>query len=122
MQRHALNFIDTGPDHSEVPGVRPRQMRCFIIALRTEDRKKIVTIPAFYLNAYPLDYGEEHCPDCPGPDEDGDCPGENNDDCPTTGWYYDHSNFDYEHCYHRIAGTVLAFAEIPPYQLIEAQP
>jgi hypothetical protein len=90
-------------DKPEIPaGVQ----RTFIIVTRNKDGKEFC-FPAHYLNAFPLEY-EEDCEDrgCPKDEEHGD-------GCPTTGWFYDESNFEYENCYHPISAEVLAWAAVP---------
>lgn len=115
-QQHTLTFIDTGPDHAKVPDVAEREMQAFIIASRSNYDGQVRTFCGYYLNGYLLDYQGEECPQCPGPDKDGCCPRDILDGCPTTGWFHDESNFEYDDCYYRIEGTILAFAEIPQYR------
>lgn len=120
-QQHTLTFISTGPDRSKVPEVPAGDIRGFIIAARRKHDGQVGhhdgevrTFCAWYLNGYRLQY-EDQCPQCPGPDEDGNCPGSDYGECPTTGWFRDESSLEYENCYYRVEGDVLAFAEIPAY-------
>ena len=90
--------------HATTPPVKPGSMQSFIVLTEREGRK--ASFAAHYLNQYPLEY-EDGCeaPEC--------AEGKHEDGCPTTGWFYDESNFDYDHCYFRLDGTVLAWAPIP---------
>lgn len=122
-QQHTLTFIDTGPDHTKVPDVPAGRMRAMIVASRSSHDGQISTFCGYYLNGYLLDYQGEKCSQCPGQDKDGCCPKDLLGECPTTGWFYDESNFEYDNCYHRIEGAILAFAEIPQYRTApEAEP
>lgn len=82
------------------PDVGRGGMKCFVLLVEHDNGRRC-TIPAYYLNRYPLEM------------EDCRCDEEHDDGCPITGWFYDESNFEYEHCYHRVEGKVLAYAEIP---------
>lgn len=88
------------------PEVKAGGMDTFIIVSRNKEGRDFC-YPAYYLNAYPLNY-EEDC-------ADRGCPKDANheDGCPTTGWFYDESNFEYDNCYHSIAAEVLAWAPLP---------
>jgi hypothetical protein len=93
----SLNFTsaDTPPD------VKPGNLASVI--LTTERDGKHFTFPAYYLNRYPLEYDDCKCET----DKDHDM------GCPTTGWFYDESNFDYDNCYHHVEGRPVAWALIP---------
>ena len=82
------------------------QLGTYIIMTRNKDGRENV-FPAYYLNAHPLEY-QDTC-------EERGCPkDENHDDgCPTTGWFYDESNFEYDNCYHSISAEVIAWAALP---------
>lgn len=85
-----------------VPEVKPgNMMDCIIV---TERDGKRFSFAAYYLNAFPLDHGDE----CICKTE-----AEHDEGCPTTGWFHDESNFEYENCFHAITGTVLLWAPIP---------
>ena len=90
--------------HATTPPVKPGSMQSFIVLTEHDGRK--TSCAAHYLNQYPLEY-ENGCeaPEC--------AEGKHEDGCPTTGWFYDESNFEYDHCYYRLKGTVLAWAPIP---------
>ena len=90
--------------HATTPPVKPGSIQSFIVLTEREGRK--ASFAAYYLNQYPLAY-EDGCeaPEC--------AEGKHEDGCPTTGWFYDESNFEYDHCYYRLKGTVLAWAPIP---------
>ena len=87
-------------------------MRCLLAVVRGKDGR-VRTIPAYYLNRYPLEY-QDPC------DERG-CPKDENheDGCPTTGWFYDESNFEYDHCYHPLGGEVIAWAALPSAEVVD---
>jgi hypothetical protein len=90
-------------DGSIAPEVKRGHYDDFVITIEN-DKGRRSTYAAYYLNAYPLDYGD----DCKcTTDKDHD------DGCPTTGWFYDESNFEYEHCYHAVNGKVITWAKIP---------
>lgn len=104
----SLNFV-TG----SVPEVRKANMEFFVILTKNEDGNWHC-FTAYYLNAYPLNY-EESC------EERGCQKDESHEDgCPTTGWFYDESNFEYEHCYNKISGEVLAYAPLPSAEDVKA--
>lgn len=63
---------------------------------------------AVFLNAFPLDY--EECI-CESEEEHGD-------GCPTTGWFYNESNLEYENCCFPVTGTIIAWAEFPSAEAI----
>jgi hypothetical protein len=88
-----------------LPDVPKGQMRACIIMHRSKHTGKNFTMPAYYLNAYPLEF-EDGC-------GDEKCEDEHDDGCPVTGWFYDNANFEYENCYYRIEGECLAWALIP---------
>lgn len=90
---------------SGVPEVKEGGQGIFIIVTRNKDGK-CFCYPAYYLNAMPLEY-QDDCADrgCTHP--------ENEDGCPTTGWFYDESNFEYDNCFHPIDDEVLAWAPVP---------
>lgn len=83
------------------PDVRRGGMECYIILCVGERSGQPYTQPAYYLNEHPLEY------------EDCICAAEHDDGCPTTGWFSDEANFDYEHAYIRIRDEVVAYAHIP---------
>ena len=108
MRKIEIEFVVGG-----VPDVKPGSMKlCIVAGLSKEGRK--TCFPAYYLNAYPLVY-EEDCVErgCPK-DED------HSDGCPTTGWFYDESNFEYKNCYWRIDGEVVAWAPWPDREAVHA--
>lgn len=89
-------------DGATLPEVkRGHMMACIIV---TEREGKRFSFAAYYLNGFPLDHGDE----CICRTE-----AEHDDGCPTTGWFYDESNFEYDNCYHPVSGTVLAWTPIP---------
>lgn len=96
-----------------VPPVKPGHMELFIVAGVSKEGRK-TCYPAYYLNAYPLEYQD----DC----EERGCPKDQNHDdgCPTTGWFYDESNFEYDNCYHPINGDVIAWATWPDRNVVHA--
>lgn len=70
-----------------------------------EDGGERYVLPAYYLNAAPLLREQCVCVD-----------GETHDPaagCPTSGWYYDQSNPEFEHCLYPIEGAVLAWTPLP---------
>jgi len=85
------------------PDVPCGGMGCFILLTKTsrEGHDRYHTYPAYYLNEHPLEM------------EDCNCAAEHDDGCPTTGWFYDNSNFEYENCYYPVEGEIIAYAEIP---------
>ena len=87
-----------------VPPVQPGHMGCFLTHTRSKTGYETV-IPAYYLNAYPLQYDD----DC----KERGCTEEHEDGCPTTGWFYDESNFEYDNCYHPLQAEVLAWSKLP---------
>lgn len=118
-RRYALTLICTGPDHSKVPDVPQGRMRQFIIAVRGSPPGTMLTMPAWFLNQVPLPYGGT-CPQCPHSEPKDTCSKGRTDQCPTTGWFYNESNFEARNCFYLIDGTILAFAEFP--QLPEEAP
>lgn len=96
-----------------VPEIKSGDMDTFIIMTRSKEGRQAV-FPAYYLNAYPLNY-DDPC------DERG-CPkdAEHEDGCPTTGWFYDESNFEYDNCYHSISAEVIAFASLPTVEDVKS--
>ena len=97
----ALNFLDG----SVVPDVKAGAMLGCIIVIERRDGKRI-SLAAWYLNAFFLDHGNDCI--CESEKDHDDDMG-----CPTTGWFYDESNFEYENCFHPVDGTVLLWAPIP---------
>jgi hypothetical protein len=95
-----------------VPPTPAGDMDTYIIMTRNKDNREAV-FPAYYLNAYPLNYDE--------PCEDRGCPkdAEHEDGCPTTGWFYDESNFEYDNCYHSISAEVIAWAHLPSLEAVK---
>lgn len=89
-----------------VPDVKAGNLGTFIIVTRNKEGRGSC-FPAYYLNAYPLQYDE----DC----AERGCPKDevHEDGCPTTGWFYDESNFEYDNCYHSISADVIAWASLP---------
>lgn len=81
------------------PEVGRGDMGCFILLIKRGERH--TALPAWYLNRHPLDY------------EDCICGEDHEDGCPTTGWFHDSSNFDYEHCYQSVEGEIVAWSPIP---------
>lgn len=108
VQAVTLDFhaADTTPD------VPRGQMKACIIMMRSRHTGKNFTMPAYYLNAYPLEF-EDGC-------GDEKCEDEHDDGCPVSGWFYDNANFEYENCYYRIEGECLAWALIPGAATVEA--
>lgn len=92
-----------------LPEVAAGDNKIFIILTEHENGKRFV-LPAYYLNRFPLEYEDCKC------DTDKD----HDDGCPTTGWFYDESNFEYEHCYWKVTGTVLAWAPLPTAADVQA--
>ena len=86
------------------PDIAKGSMRRFIALIVSKHSGKDYVSPLYYLNGYPLEYEECIC----GADSDA-----HDDGCPTTGWFYDESNFDYENCYHPVPGDVVSWAELP---------
>ena len=91
----------------QAPDVKRGSMECCIVVTENEQGKHFA-FPGYYLNAYPLQYDECRCDE---PCEDG---------CPTTGWFYDESNFEYENCYYPISSKILRWALIPDAECILA--
>lgn len=105
----ALDF-HTG---DETPDVKRGSYAGFIVVTENDNGKHFA-FAGYYLNAYPLDYGDS-CPKGDG------CQGDGCDDgCPTTGWFYDESNFEYENCYYPISTKVVRWAPIPKADAILA--
>jgi hypothetical protein len=97
---------------SEVPDVARGNMEACIIMMRSRHTGKNFTMPAYYLNSYPLEF-EDGC-------GDPNCEDMHDDGCPVTGWFYDNANFEYENCYYRIEGECLAWALIPDATVVES--
>lgn len=91
------------------PEVKTGNLKTFVVLVRRASGGTQV-LPAYYLNAYPLEFDECVCTDNEGHD----------DGCPTTGWYYDESNLDYQHCYFELEGAVVAWAKFPDSDAVEA--
>jgi hypothetical protein len=89
----------------ETPPVRSGTYKQLIITT-ISDKGKSYTYAAYYLNEYPLEY-EGGCDAC----RDGKV--EHDEGCPTTGWFYDESNLEYENCYYPIRNEIVEWAHIP---------
>lgn len=98
----ALEFKTEG-----TPEIAHGAMKGFVVMTRNKEGREAVFY-AYYLNAHALEYDD-------GCDEKRGCPkdAEHSDGCPTTGWFYDESNFDYENCYHPLNADVVAWAALP---------
>lgn len=98
-----------------LPELKKGALGTFIIWTRNKDGREAV-FPAYYLNAHPLNY-EEDCAErgCPKGEE-------HEDGCPTTGWFYDESNFESDNCYHPISADVLAWAALPTVATLSVAP
>lgn len=83
------------------PIVATGNCRIFLALMVGKHTGKDIVLPLYYLNAMPLEMDECKCSE------------EHDEGCPTTGWFYDESNFEYEHCYYRAEGEVVAWAELP---------
>lgn len=92
---------------NETPDVKQGSYSGFIVVTENDNGKHFA-FAGYYLNAYPLQYDECRCKE---PCEDG---------CPTTGWFYDESNFEYENCYYPISSRVVRWAPIPKADAILA--
>jgi|GEM_PF-5210128 len=92
-----LNFDFSG----SVPETPVGEMTSVIVVTRS--KRGQFCFAGYYLNRYPLEFEEP--PE--GAEESGD------DGHPTTGWYYENSNFDYESCYFPVSGEVVAWAPMP---------
>lgn len=95
-----------------LPEVLPGNMKLVIAAGISPEGTK-TCFPAYYLNAYPLEYTDS----C---EERGCTHPETEDGCPTTGWFYEESNFEYETCYHPVRGEVIAWAVWPDRESVHA--
>jgi hypothetical protein len=96
-----------------LPPVEPGKMRGFVVMTRNKEGGEYV-FAADYLNAYPLET-EDLCgtEDCKaGKHEDNGCP--------HTGWHYDQSNYEYDHCWYAIQAEVIAWAEFPSVAEVKA--
>ena len=87
--------------------------RTFIVAVRRARSGKVYSWPALYLNGYQLRYEDGGCPcgaECKGL-EDG---------CPTTGWYTESSEGEYDHNYFPLymdpGDEMVAWTEVPQYE------
>lgn len=85
---------------TDIPDIKPGTMEDCIVVTENENGGQHA-YAAYYLNAYPLEHDE-----CT-------CDSEHDDGCPTTGWFYDSSNFEYDNCYFAINAKVLYWAPIP---------
>ena len=80
------------------PSIPVGTQRSFIVAVRRAHSGKVYSFPAIYLNGYQLVYETGECPKGNG------CEGNGCDDgCPTTGWYSDSSEGEYDHNYAKLA-------------------
>ncbi|AZB55019.1 hypothetical protein EBL89_06725 [Cereibacter sphaeroides] len=114
MQNHVLTFVTDAAKRPEIPA---GAMRNVIVAVRrAENERKVSTIPALYLNGYPL-HMEEGCEEegCTGCGDAGD-----GDGCPCTGFYVEaYGGGDYDEYYEpllRIGDELVAWAEIPVFE------
>lgn len=101
-----LDFQDGTPD------VPRGGMRYYFVRSRSKHDGKVRVFGAWYLNEYGLEY-DGPCPHCPFPDGEEDCPATNGDGCPTTGWFEERFDPEYESSYYRLEGEILGFAPQP---------
>ena len=92
----------------EVPPVKSGAMGYYMVATKIGGK----SFGAFYLNEYALtsEYG---CLNEKRPEYQ--CPCENGDGCPSTGWFNEKESADYDGFYERLAPPVIAWAEFPSY-------
>lgn len=95
-----------------VPPAKNGAARVVIVAVsRAQQRGKVYTFPAQYLNAYPLNYEDCICA------SDDDHP---DDGCPTTGWFTERSDEEYDSSYQSLLSgddVLVAWREIEPHPL-----
>lgn len=103
------NALSLSFTRSGLPDVKTGHQKCFVAMTRNKEGRECV-FAAYYLNAYPLEYD-----DCVCKAED-----DHDDGCPTTGWFYDNSNFEYENCYYEVSGNVIAWAALPTADDVKA--
>ena len=101
-----LEFED-GDTPSEVNG-----SNYFFVACRSRHDGKVRVFGAYYLNAEPLHY-EDGCANCP--DDADKCPSSHGNGCPTTGWFTEAYDADYDQSWERVDGAVLGFAKQPQF-------
>lgn len=90
------------------PTVNKGDCRVFCALMVSRHTGKDLVLPLYYLNQMPLE--KEEC----------DCAEEHDEGCPTTGWFYDNSNFDYDNCYWPAEGEVVAWAELPKAEVVRS--
>lgn len=96
----------------DTPPVERGYMKSFIVTVRRKPHpgrsRDVWTFAAYYLNQYGLRY-EDGC----GAE---DCEEKHDGECPTTGWFEDNANPEYENCFYKILAEgdeVIEWAEIP---------
>lgn len=94
MTQVALTFTSA----DTLPDVQPGNMKAIIILNENEEGRRFC-FAGYYLNKYTLDFDDD---------------GESN----VSGWFYDESNFEYEHCYWRVSGKIIAWSPMPTAQSV----
>ncbi len=100
-------FRDGDPE-----GLANGEQKYCLAAMRSRDDGKIYTFAAYFLNNVELHY-EEGCEECP--EDENECAMAQGCGCPTTGWFNEVFDTDYDRSWERVRGTVIAHAEIPAY-------
>lgn len=101
-----LEFAD-GDTPTNVNGIA-----YFFVACRSRHDGKVRVFGAYYLSDEPLHY-EDGCAECPSNEDE--CPAHHGFGCPTTGWFTETYDAEYDRSWERVDGTVLGFAKQPQF-------
>jgi len=103
-----------------LPEVKKFSAKTFLVAFENLSTGKVYTSTADYLNAYRLQY-EDDCGNKPN-----ECPCEDGDGCPTTGWFDSVPSDEYDRFYTKLIDgkyvRYLAWAEYPKYRAGKKKP
>lgn len=104
--------LDIEFTNGATPDTPPGSEKYFLVACRSRHDGKVRVFGAYRLNGALLHY-EDGCASCP---EDADqCPMSHGDGCPTTGWFKEIYDADYDRSWERLRGDVIAYAPQPKW-------
>lgn len=103
-----LNFTE-----GNKPEAEPGTARYYFVRTRSRHDGKVRTHGAYYLSKYGLVYEYGSCPGCPDPEGGPKCLGAETGECPTTGWFDEVTDPEFDSVYEPLSGEVIAFT-LPP--------